>query len=133
PGNIRLSIAALQVIEGARVDMSAKLISHPREPTAGQAIEIAGLFLSGVVDYSPCLLPRGQMALERNCIPEAIIQARRVCGVEGILSRVAIGLSCRIHERVAAEELRRDRVVVAGPQVLQARLGVGVLPREAER
>src|SRR5438128_2738728 len=73
-GNIRLSIAALQVIEGARVDMSAKLISHPREPTAGQAIEIAGLFLSGVVDYSPCLLPRGQMALERNCIPEAIIQ-----------------------------------------------------------
>ena len=57
----------------------------------------------------------------------------RVHVVRRVVERIRVRLPRQRLDRIAAHELPRRRVVEAGPQVLQAGLGVGVLAGEAER
>src|SRR5437763_10312656 len=62
-----------------------------------------------------------------------VAQAGGVRGIGRIRGGAGVGLPGLIHQRVTAEELHRGGVVGARLQVLQAGLGIGVLPGEAER
>ena len=59
-------------------------------------------------------------------------QAPGVGGVHRVVPRIGVRLPGAVHQRVPRQELPGGRVVVPGPQILEARLLVRVLPRVAE-
>jgi hypothetical protein len=70
------------------------------------------------------LFPKALAVVVAERVVQAQLLAARICSVERIILDVAVcGLRLG-YQRVSSEELRRRRVVVAGPQVDEARLGV---------
>src|SRR5947209_15583290 len=62
----------------------------------------------------------------------AWIEPQRVRPVQGVPGYVAVRAPGHSRKRVAGDELPRRRVVIAGPEVDEPCLGVGVLPGEAD-
>jgi hypothetical protein len=96
----------------------------------------------GSVGNSPSCRGRDCPA-DRSCAPHECsayvagpiaepVHATRVDPVERVPPHVTVGLPCQRLDRVARQELHGGRVVVAGPQVEEARLGVGVLAGNEE-
>ena len=60
-------------------------------------------------------------------------ESTRICSIQRIIRRITEALACRDDRWITCHELGGNRVVRASPQVQKARLGVLVLPCEAER
>jgi hypothetical protein len=67
-----------------------------------------------------------------TCVATHHPQTGRIGRVERAAGRISIRLLGRRQQRIDGEELLGGRVVVAGAQVVEARLGVAVLPGVAE-